>query len=61
MKRAGERGSGKWKRITWEQATEEIADKIRGVQDRTTGAVDGIRSISEVIEQINELVDRYGF
>jgi DMSO reductase family type II enzyme molybdopterin subunit len=28
MKRAGERGSGKWKRITWGQATEEIADEI---------------------------------
>lgn len=28
MKRAGQRGEGKWERITWEQATAEIADKI---------------------------------
>jgi dimethylsulfide dehydrogenase subunit alpha/complex iron-sulfur molybdoenzyme family reductase subunit alpha len=28
MKRAGERGEGKWQRISWDQATEEIADKI---------------------------------
>jgi len=28
MKRAGERGSGKWQRLSWDQATTEIADKI---------------------------------
>ncbi|WP_298717532.1 molybdopterin-dependent oxidoreductase [uncultured Oceanisphaera sp.] len=28
LKRAGERGEGKWQRISWDQATEEIADKI---------------------------------
>jgi methyl-accepting chemotaxis protein len=37
------------------KATEEIADKIRGVQDRTGGAISGIRSISDVIEQINTI------
>jgi DMSO reductase family type II enzyme molybdopterin subunit len=26
MKRVGERGAGKWERVTWEQATTEIAD-----------------------------------
>ena len=31
MKRAGERGSGKWEQISWEQAFEEIGDKIAGV------------------------------
>ena len=29
LKRTGERGSGKWERITWEQALEEISTKIR--------------------------------
>jgi len=29
LKRVGERGEGKWKRITWEQALEEIATKMR--------------------------------
>ncbi len=28
MKHVGERGAGEWKRISWEQALEEIADKI---------------------------------
>jgi DMSO reductase family type II enzyme molybdopterin subunit len=28
MKRAGERGEGKWERITWDQAANEIADKF---------------------------------
>lgn len=28
LKRVGERGEGKWQRISWDQATEEIADKI---------------------------------
>lgn len=28
MKRAGGRGEGKWERISWEQATREIADRI---------------------------------
>lgn len=28
MKRTGERGEGKWQRISWDQATTEIADKI---------------------------------
>ena len=28
MKRVGERGEGKWERITWDQALDEIADKF---------------------------------
>ncbi len=28
MKRVGERGAGKWERISWDQATTEIADKF---------------------------------
>jgi len=29
LKRVGERGEGKWKRISWEQALDEIAEKMR--------------------------------
>ncbi len=32
MKRAGERGEDKWERISWDQAIEEIAGKIKQVQ-----------------------------
>jgi DMSO reductase family type II enzyme molybdopterin subunit len=28
MKRVGERGSGRWKRLSWDEAFEEIADKL---------------------------------
>ncbi|MFQ5478991.1 MAG: molybdopterin-dependent oxidoreductase [Candidatus Binatia bacterium] len=28
LRRVGERGSGKWKRISWDQALDEIADKL---------------------------------
>jgi anaerobic selenocysteine-containing dehydrogenase len=31
MRRVGERGSGKWERITWDEALTEIADKIMDV------------------------------
>ncbi len=34
LKRAGDRGSGKWQRISWEQALDEIAEKISGLKDR---------------------------
>jgi len=34
MKRAGERGEGKWDRITWDQALSEIADRlIEAIED----------------------------
>lgn len=33
MKRAGERGEGKWERITWEEAINTIAEKWKGYQD----------------------------
>jgi len=33
MKRAGERGSGKWDKISWEQALDEIAEKLLKIRD----------------------------
>ncbi len=33
MKRVGERGSGKWERISWEQALDEVGGKIRAAFD----------------------------
>lgn len=37
MKRAGERGSGKWERVEWEQAFDEIGDKLAGVIQKYGG------------------------
>lgn len=34
LKRVGERGAGQWEEISWEQALDEIAEKLRGVIDR---------------------------
>jgi thiosulfate reductase/polysulfide reductase chain A len=34
LKRAGKRGEGKWQRITWEQALDEIADKIKRIREK---------------------------
>ncbi|MFA4836227.1 MAG: molybdopterin-dependent oxidoreductase, partial [Dehalococcoidia bacterium] len=34
LKRVGERGEGKWERITWEQALDEIADKLNHIRKK---------------------------
>jgi thiosulfate reductase/polysulfide reductase chain A len=34
LKRAGQRGEGKWQRITWDQALDEIAVKLRTLRDQ---------------------------
>ena len=33
LKRVGERGEGKWKRISWDEALDEIAEKLKAVRD----------------------------
>src|SRR4030067_2984168 len=38
LKRVGERGGRKWKRISWEQAFDEIADKIIDITLKDPGA-----------------------
>ena len=37
MKRKGERGQGQWRRITWEEAFDTIAEKFDGIK-KTYGA-----------------------
>lgn len=34
LKRVGERGENKWQRVTWEQALDEIADKLSGIRNK---------------------------
>ncbi len=34
LKRAGKRGEGKWRRITWAEAYEEIAQRLRAIRER---------------------------
>ncbi|MGI6216119.1 MAG: molybdopterin-containing oxidoreductase family protein [Coriobacteriales bacterium] len=33
LKRAGERGEGKWEEISWDQALDEIGEKLRDIRD----------------------------
>jgi len=34
LKRVGERGEGRWKRVTWDEALDEIAAKLRELKER---------------------------
>lgn len=34
LRRIGERGSGQWKRITWDEALDEIASRLLAIRDR---------------------------
>ncbi len=34
LKRVGERGEGKWQRVTWDQALDEIAEKLKEIRAR---------------------------
>jgi len=34
LKRAGERGEGKWQRISWDQALDEIAEKLKNIKSK---------------------------
>ncbi|MDP6559525.1 MAG: molybdopterin-dependent oxidoreductase [Candidatus Binatia bacterium] len=45
MKRAGERGEGKWERISWGQALDEIAGKLRKIIEK-----DGPESVAATLD-----------
>ena len=34
LKRVGERGEGKWQRVTWDQALDDIASKLKGIREK---------------------------
>ncbi|MBU4576729.1 MAG: molybdopterin-dependent oxidoreductase, partial [Desulfarculus sp.] len=41
LRRKGERGSGQWERISWDEALEEISTRLDGIRQR-----DGARSVA---------------
>ena len=46
LKRAGERGEGKWKRITWDEALTEIAEHV--IDEVTAGRYDAISGFTPI-------------
>jgi len=44
MKRVGQRGSGKWQRITWDEATSTIADSMKSIRERFGSSAFGFMS-----------------
>lgn len=36
MKRVGKRGEGKWKRISWDEALDELTGRLKGLRDKGT-------------------------
>lgn len=52
LKRVGERGEGKWEKISWEQAFDEIADKLKVISDKYgPEAVAGTRGTQRTSEE----------
>ncbi|MDY7083417.1 MAG: molybdopterin-dependent oxidoreductase, partial [Halobacteria archaeon] len=46
LRRVGERGEGKWKRISWDEALTEIAEKV--VETVEEGDYDGISGFTPI-------------
>jgi anaerobic selenocysteine-containing dehydrogenase len=61
LKRVGERGEGKWERITWDEAFETIASKYGDIRNKY-GAESVIfcRGTGRDIDCINRLADTFG-
>ncbi len=64
MKRAGSRGSQKWKEISWDEAINTLATKIKGLRDKGNpeklAAVDGNQSRSTMALLIKRLLNSIG-
>jgi len=64
MKRVGPRGSQEWKEITWDEALNELATRIRGLRNEGNpeklAAIDGNHSRSTVALLIKRLFDAIG-
>ncbi len=54
LKRAGERGAGKWEKISWNEALDTVADALTRIRDKY-----GIESISFMQGSAKGLIDNY--
>ncbi|MBW2335011.1 MAG: molybdopterin-dependent oxidoreductase [Deltaproteobacteria bacterium] len=64
MKRVGPRGSQEWKEISWDEATDTLANRIKGLRDKGNpeklAAVDGNQSRSTMALLIKRLLSSIG-
>ena len=64
MKRVGERGEGKWEKITWDEAIKTLADKLREIEpqdrDRSTAFVTGEPWSGMTAHVATRLFEEYG-
>ncbi len=64
MKRLGSRGSGKWKEISWDEAIDELATRIKALRDggnpEKLAALDGNPHRSTMVLLIKRLLDAIG-
>lgn len=58
LRRAGERGSGKWERITWEDALNEIAEKL--LRARDTSGTESVALVKGFYDRHADFVSRLG-
>ncbi|HLG15841.1 MAG TPA: molybdopterin-dependent oxidoreductase [Blastocatellia bacterium] len=54
MKRAGERGEGKWEEISWDEAIKTLADKLR--ETKAQGRADSALFVTDVHNSVDALV-----
>jgi tetrathionate reductase subunit A len=52
LKRMGPRGSGQWQAISWDQALDEIADKLTALRDFTNAASPGHPDAGKAVNQV---------
>jgi anaerobic selenocysteine-containing dehydrogenase len=58
LKRTGERGEGKWQRITWEEALGTIAEKFKAFKDKN--GAESVALVKGYYERRCDLVSRLG-
>ena len=57
LKRAGERGAGKWEQISWDQAFEEITDKLAAIKEKY--GAEAVATTAGTGRTVDEYRDRF--
>jgi len=55
IKRQGERGSGKWQRLGWDQALDEVAEKLEALREKDLAAGTGETAGRDRLQNIARL------